>query len=108
MGKNRRVGGSGWAGVHGSFVGVARGGDSISVSNNGGKGRRSKKGKVQTNFSLSLVENRFPEDANIRSIIAQIRDTQVDIRDASVHILLLKERLSVLDSKLAAAIKLNK
>ena len=90
MSKARRVGGSGWAGVYGSFVGLSKG------SGRGkprmGNNAKSKRKRTPKKIDLSAL----PDNEDVRRAAKRVLTVQTEIE-------LAEKRLATLNSQLGAA-----
>ncbi len=89
MGRELRVGGSGWAGVHGSFVGLSKGGAPGKGGIQFGKAARKKKPNL---IKIDLAK--LPDNEEVQKAAKRVLAVQSDIEAT-------KKRLNLLQSQLA-------
>lgn len=90
MSRARRVGGSGWAGVHGSFIGLPKSGGASKPSARVGK--KPKKKPVSIKIDLASL----PDNEEVQKAGKRVLAVQSDIENT-------KKRLVTLESQLALA-----
>ena len=100
MSKARRVGGSGWAGVHGSFVGLSK---------NSGRGKPAFRKKTKSNrdrgaakIDLSLM----PDNEDVQRAAKRVLAVQKDINVAEKRLATLNNQLRVTMDRLQIALNL--
>jgi hypothetical protein len=100
--KGRRVGGSGWAGVHGSFVGLSKGcgGKSTGVR----VGKRRKKPNTQSKIDLATL----PQNADVQREARRVLAIQKDIEAAEKRFGILNSQLRLANDKLQLVVKATK
>lgn len=87
MARSRRVGGTGWAGVHGSFIGIGK------AKPTGGGGVSLKKSKAKAKV-VKIDLAALPDNEDVQKAAKRVMAVQTDIQRAN-------ERLSALTSQLA-------
>jgi hypothetical protein len=102
MSRARRVGGSGWAGVHGSFIGLSK-------SGGGGKpgvrvGNKSNKKPAPKKIGLS----KLPDKEDVQRAAKRVLAVQTDIEIAEKRLATLKGQLGMAMEKLKIAQNLAK
>lgn len=102
MSRARRVGGSGWAGVHGSFVGLSKSGGRSKPGVRVGK--KSSKKLAPKKIDLS----KLPDTENVQRAGKRVLAIQTDIETAEKRLVTLKCQLSMAMDKLKVAENLAK
>lgn len=102
MSRARRVGGSGWAGVHGSFIGL---------SQSGGGGKPG--GRVGTKPSKKpapkkIDPSKLPDNEDVQRAAKRVLAVQTDIETAEKRLATLKGQLGMAMDKLKIAQNLAK
>lgn len=100
MSKARRVGGSGWAGVHGSFVGLSK---------NSGRGKPAfrKNSKSKRNSGPAKIDiSSMPDNEDVQRAAKRVLAVQKDIKVAEKHLATLNRQLRVTMDRLEIALNL--
>lgn len=97
MSRARRVGGSGWAGVHGSFVGLAKSGELAKPGVRVGK--KSSKKRDPKKIDLS----KLPDNEDVQRAGKRVLAIQTDIETAEKRLGTLKGQLGMAVDKLKIA-----
>ncbi len=102
MSRARRVGGSGWAGVHGSFIGLSksggRGKPGVRV------GKKASKKPAPKKIDLS----KLPDNEEVQRAAKRVLAVQTDIETTEKRLAALKGQLGVAMDKLKVAQNLAK
>ena len=103
MGRERRVGGSGWAGVHGSFVGLSKGSAPGKGGVQFGKAARKKKaGPIKIDLA------KLPDNEEVQKAAKRVLAVQTDIESTKKRLTLLQSQLAKLTDELKVAQNLAK
>jgi hypothetical protein len=100
MAKGRRVGGTGWAGVHGSFIGLSNG--KSSSRSNVRIGKPKKKPAPPPKVDLSTL----PENLEVQQAARRVETVQIDILATKKRLKSLENQLSALLEALKVAVDL--
>lgn len=96
MSRARRVGGSGWAGVHGSFIGLSQSGG----GKPGGRvGTKPSKKPAPKKIDLS----KLPDNEEVQRAAKRVLSVQTDIETAEKRLTILKRQLGMAMDKLKIA-----
>jgi len=99
----RRVGGSGWAGVYGSFIGLSK----SAAKGAGTRIRVAKKAKTKPEplLSAELELALRPSDDRVLQAAKRVRAVQADIDNATARLVTLKGQLTTLSAGLKEEIR---
>jgi hypothetical protein len=104
MGRERRVGGSGWAGVHGSFIGLPKA--KPSGSTGGKSGARQIKPKKKPASHLTIDLQALPDNIEVQRAAKRVLAVQTDIEAAKKRLQNLESQLGTLMQALRVAVDL--
>ena len=97
MSRARRVGGSGWAGVHGSFVGLSKAGGAKKPGVRIGKKPKGK--PVPSKIDLSTL----PDNEQVQKAAKRVLAVQSDIETTTKRLRLLESQLATMMDELKVA-----